>query len=84
MKKIKIILCAVLSVIACLCFFACGESGENADKTKDNGTSTDTTKYTVTYNGTSIEPEKYEEGYSLSAPVDPVKDNYIFLGWYSD
>ncbi len=74
MKKIKFILCAVLSIVACLCLFACGGSDENND----------TTKYTVTYNGTSMEPEEYEEGYSLSAPADPVKDNYIFLGWYSD
>lgn len=76
MKKTKIILCVVLSVIACLCFFACGESSENGGDT--------TKKYSVSFSGTAMETKEYEEGFSLSAPNDPVKDGYIFLGWYSD
>ena len=76
MKKTKIILCVALSIIACLCFFACGEGSENGGNTAK--------KYSVSFMGTDMETKEYEEGYSLSAPVEPVKDGYIFLGWYSD
>ncbi len=75
MKKTKIILCAILCVIACLCFFACGKNGGNGDEKKT---------FSVSFNGTSMKTEEYESGYSLSAPTDPVKEGYLFLGWYSD
>ena len=43
------------------------------------------TKYDVvfyTYGGTSIDTIQVEEGNLVTRPEDPIKDNYIFAGWY--
>lgn len=45
------------------------------------------TAYTVTYNvngGSAVEPETVYNGKLATKPQDPVKDGYIFVGWYKD
>ncbi|MBQ4150189.1 MAG: InlB B-repeat-containing protein [Clostridia bacterium] len=46
-----------------------------------------TTKYTLTYvsnGGTEYEKEKYEKGTEVTLDKVPVKEGYVFTGWYSD
>ena len=44
-------------------------------------------QYTITFNtngGNTINPVTQDYGTSISAPTDPVKENYTFDGWYED
>ena len=43
--------------------------------------------HTVTFNsngGTSIDPQTVQDGLTVRRPADPVKDGYVFDGWYLD
>ena len=43
--------------------------------------------HTVTFNsngGTSIDPQTVQDGLTVRRPADPVKNDYVFDGWYLD
>lgn len=43
--------------------------------------------YTVTYEtngGSSLPPVQVAEGMTLSAPEDPIRDGFVFTGWYTN
>ena len=72
MKRYKITIIALLSVVIALVvgiFVACN----------------DTDTYTLTFvtnGGTSISPITEKAGASITPPADPVKEGYVFNGWY--
>ena len=44
-------------------------------------------KYTVSYEtngGSAVKAEKVLNGRTATKPADPVRDGYVFLGWYAD
>ncbi len=41
-------------------------------------------KYVVKFENCSLEDVTIEEGQTLQKPSDPVKTNYLFVGWYYD
>ena len=80
----KIILIILLSLLS-IGLVACG--GENNNQKTNNSNSTTNTKVekvTVSYSGTSMSSQELVKGSSLSKPSDPVKEGYIFGGWYID
>ncbi len=45
------------------------------------------TAHTVTFNtvgGSEMAPVTVQNGKTLSVPADPTRDNYVFVGWYTD
>jgi len=51
------------------------------------GTPVDAPTYTVTFldwDGTEIDSQEVEEGQSATAPADPTRDGYTFIGWDKD
>ncbi len=91
MKKIfTLLFLSLLCVFCAIGFAAC----ENTKTTTNNTANTNSTSendipaktyYTVTFNsngGTEINPIQVENGKKCVAPLDPVKQYYIFDGWY--
>ena len=76
-KIIAIIMAALLFATA---FVACdkGEKNENGE--------TAPVYYTVTFNtagSEDIEPRSVKSGTTLTEPVQPARDGYVFEGWYN-
>jgi uncharacterized repeat protein (TIGR02543 family) len=64
---------------------SCGSATASSVVDTTSSTSTSqTTTYTVTFANTSMSSVSIEEGSKLTRPTDPVKDGYIFEGWYED
>lgn len=80
-KTWKTLLLLVLTVSTLLT--GCGSVGGGSDATRD---STATVYHTVYFavEGQSSHGKPVEEGSYLSQPTDPVKENYLFIGWYTD
>lgn len=49
-----------------------------------SSSSSELTKYTVTFANTTLSNAEVAEGGSLAKPSDPNKDGYLFVGWYLD
>ena len=72
--KFKHLLLIILVLSTLVLLFSCGEILTKGVK-----------KYTVTFDsngGTSVEAQVVEENKRASAPNDPTKEGYTFLGWY--
>ncbi len=77
MKKFKISLLIILSLLTMLSLFAC-----NDDTPKD--TNAPVVYHTVTFDttgGSDIAPVIVQTGYALSEPARPMRSGYIFAGW---
>ena len=66
----------ILSIILCITLFlwisSCAESTPSLNQ------------YTVTfkdYDGTILREEVVQEGHNATAPSDPIRDGYLFIGW---
>lgn len=85
MKKI---LFTFMLLLMCLFVVGCGEKEEPTNNNNDKQTEEqkepveEVKKYTIDFNGTSLAKQELVEGSKLNQPTDPVKDNYIFGGWY--
>lgn len=76
-----------LFVLAPLFLVGCGGTASSGGSTGSQGNSASehkTVKYTVKFANTSMKDVQIEEGKSLSKPVDPKKNNCVFVGWYMD
>ena len=72
--KFKHLLLIILVLSTLVLLFSCGETPNQEVK-----------EYTVTFDsngGTSVEAQVVEENKRASAPNDPTKEGYTFLGWY--
>jgi uncharacterized repeat protein (TIGR02543 family) len=72
--KFKHLLLIILILSTLILLFSCGETPNQEVK-----------EYTVTFDsngGTSVEAQVVEENKRASAPNDPTKEGYTFLGWY--
>ena len=78
--KQKIIFLFLLMVV-----FLAGCTFQGND-TPDNETqATETTEYVVTFVVDGVEStQKVKEGDKVTKPEDPIKESYIFLGWFTD
>ena len=81
MKKAITFLTLFLATVMCsLVCFGCSEL-------QDNAMSFITGEYTVTFDFNNGEEDKkitVNAGNTVQTPNDPQKENYIFLGWYTD
>ncbi|WP_298535237.1 leucine-rich repeat protein [uncultured Treponema sp.] len=69
MKKIM-----VLSALLCVFFSSCNTSGDSSD-----------VYYTVSFNsngGSFVTAQSIKSGETAKQPVSPIRENYIFNGWY--
>ena len=78
MKK-KILLLLILSCFVCCLLISCNNKGDDSlDRPKDSWA------VTFVYNSNSTSVVYVKDGDRVSMPTDPVKKNYVFLGWFSD
>lgn len=71
MRKSNIIIALLLVLMLGVCLVACGEP----------------TNFTITFDthgGSEIAPIVIENGGALTLPEDPIKEGYLFGGWYLD
>ncbi len=83
MKKryLFIILFITISLLMCSC-----TEREHAEPSPQD-TETELKEFDITFytnGGSSIPNQKVKEWSKVELPEDPVKDKYIFLGWYLD
>lgn len=64
----------------------CNSSNESTPSSNSNQpqSSVSVKKYVVKFENCSLEDVTIEEGQTLQKPSDPVKTNYLFVGWYYD
>ena len=78
MKRLKSIFClAFLILCGTILFTGCNDSPSD----------TTPTSYIVTFNscgGSNIDSIEIESGNFIIPPINPIRDNYEFLGWYLD
>ena len=78
--KRKLFVLALLPLILC----GCGDKSSNSQPGKDSGENQQVVQYSVHFANTNLSDVKVNAGGSLAKPNDPQKNNYIFVGWYSD
>ena len=78
--KRKLFVLALLPLILC----GCGDKSSNSQSGKDSGGNQQVVQYSVHFANTNLSDVKVNAGGSLAKPNDPQKNNYIFVGWYSD
>ena len=76
----KLFVLALLPLILC----GCGDKSSNSQPGKDSGGNQQVVQYSVHFANTNLSDVKVNAGGSLAKPNDPQKNNYIFVGWYSD
>ena len=80
-KNLKKVLFALVLAFVAAFAFACGEDNKvNNDDNKQNEV---VNEYTVTFvvNGEKTEA-KVKDGEKAVKPADPVKEGYVFKGWF--
>ncbi len=83
MKKRYLLI--VLSIT--IFFLICSCTEREQAETLPQDTETELKEFDITFNtngGSSIPSQKVKEWSKVELPEDPVKDKYIFLGWYLD
>ncbi len=78
----------LISIIIFLIFLLNGcVVDQYADVGEEDYQTSSSLTYTITFvsnGGTDIESLSVLHGNSISEPVEPIKDGYVFCGWYSD
>ena len=70
-----------------IAFSSNGSSNTTNNKPKDPIENKDKENYIISFNtndGSEIDEIKLERGSEFKSPKDPMRDGYIFAGWYSD
>ena len=80
MKKLLLIL---IMIFALSFAFACSEDKEDDNKQNENNQQEEINEFTVKFIADGTETvQTVKEGEKAVKPADPVKEGYIFLGWY--
>jgi len=89
MKKKRILLGIALASASIFALASCGSSNNNNDQEpqdQETGGDEQSTKATVTFNtngGGTITSQTIDKGDKATAPANPTKDGFVFLGWYT-
>ncbi len=89
MKKKRILLGIALASASIFALASCGSSNNNnPEKPQDQETGGDeqSNKVTITFNtngGGTISSQTIDKGDKATAPANPTKDGFVFLGWYA-
>lgn len=77
MKK-QFLLLLILSCLVCCLMISCGKNDGASDRPKDSW------EVAFVYNANNSSVIYVKDGDRVSMPADPVKKNYVFLGWFSN
>ena len=85
MKTLRLF-CLLLALLMCCSTFVIACNNDTVDPSGDQiGDQGSKQEFcTVSFENTNLEKQSVIKGSTIQKPSDPVKENYIFVDWYTD